>query len=85
MPQHAIDSALKRLAEYEADPVKAIDAQDVFEEEYPPGTPKRERMDAMLAANFERFGRKVRRRKNLERWLPRMFRRTASRRERTGR
>ena len=45
--------------------VKLIDARDVYDEEYPPGTPERKKMDAKLQAHTEQFGRKLRRRQRI--------------------
>ena len=41
--------------------VKLIDAREVFEKDYPPGTPKRARIDAQIQVTLEKHGRKVRR------------------------
>ena len=44
---------------------KCINAQDVYDEDYPPGTERRRQMDAKLKASVERFARQLKRRERV--------------------
>ncbi len=76
LPKRILDLAAERRKTLEEGIVEAlnegkmeaklIDAQDVYDEEYPPGTEKREQMDAMLQASLAKFGRRLQRRERLK-------------------
>lgn len=67
VPRWVVDEALQRLEKMEAGGMESgINAEDVYDEDYPPGTQRRMDMDAKLAASLARHGRSLRRRQRVE-------------------